>query len=288
LARIAPVASRAVGVAVGPTGPWPAYSFVPAFDRPPLSSSAGPPPLDRAPDRPAGGDDDPPLPMSGGPATPGATSGEVGMARLAVSAVDAMMAERPDSTLEAALDVFEVFASGSLTDEVYVLEDVAGKRIAIAPTAVRDKYRRGGTPRRHRSVHPDRRWRSRDRHGAWSEVRLPLRRSRAPAGCRTALWPGGGAPVTPRRVQADDLRALRRRDASPHHRVANDAAGAGRARQRGVHAWRRPMAAPRRPACAARAAHRAVRAPREAVDQARGGDDRRDAEPACGGRLRAP
>src|SRR2546426_9543792 len=55
-----------------------------------------------------------------------------------------MMAERPDSTLEAALDVFEVFASGSLTDEVYILEDVAGKRIAIAPTAVRDKYRRGG------------------------------------------------------------------------------------------------------------------------------------------------
>jgi len=26
---------------------------------------------------------------------------------------------------------------------VYILEDVAGKRIAIAPTAVRDKYRRG-------------------------------------------------------------------------------------------------------------------------------------------------
>src|SRR2546422_7917311 len=70
------------------------------------------------------------------------------MARLAVSALDAMMAERPDSTLEAALDVFEVFASGSLTDEVYILEDVAGKRIAIAPTAVRDKYRRGGAPAR--------------------------------------------------------------------------------------------------------------------------------------------
>jgi hypothetical protein len=37
LARIAPVASRAIGVAVVPTGPWPAYSFVPSFDRPPLS-----------------------------------------------------------------------------------------------------------------------------------------------------------------------------------------------------------------------------------------------------------
>jgi hypothetical protein len=65
------------------------------------------------------------------------------MARLAVSAVEAMMAERPDGTLETALDVFEVFASGSLTDEIYILEDVAGKRIAIAPTALRDKYRRG-------------------------------------------------------------------------------------------------------------------------------------------------
>jgi hypothetical protein len=65
------------------------------------------------------------------------------MARLAVSAIDAMMAEAPERTLEAALDVFEVFASGSLTNEVYILEDVAGKRIAIAPTAVRDKYRRG-------------------------------------------------------------------------------------------------------------------------------------------------
>lgn len=37
LARIAPVASRAAGVAVVPTGPWPAYSFVPTFDRLPLS-----------------------------------------------------------------------------------------------------------------------------------------------------------------------------------------------------------------------------------------------------------
>ncbi len=53
------------------------------------------------------------------------------------------MAERPDATLEAALGVFEVFASGSLIDEVYVLDDVSGKRIAIAPTALKDKYRRG-------------------------------------------------------------------------------------------------------------------------------------------------
>jgi Gas vesicle synthesis protein GvpL/GvpF len=52
LARIAPVASRAVGVAVVPTGPWPAYSFVPAFDRPPLAPAATP--LDRPADRRAG------------------------------------------------------------------------------------------------------------------------------------------------------------------------------------------------------------------------------------------
>jgi Gas vesicle synthesis protein GvpL/GvpF len=53
LARIAPVASRAVGVAVVPTGPWPAYSFVPNFDRPPLAPAA-PSPTDPAADRRAG------------------------------------------------------------------------------------------------------------------------------------------------------------------------------------------------------------------------------------------
>ena len=65
------------------------------------------------------------------------------MARMPISAVEDLMAQRPDATLESALEVFEVFASGSLTDEVYILDDVAGKRIAIAPTALRDKYRRG-------------------------------------------------------------------------------------------------------------------------------------------------
>ena len=54
-----------------------------------------------------------------------------------------MMAQRPDATLEVLLEVFEVFASGSLTDEVYILDDVGGKRIAIAPTALKEKYRRG-------------------------------------------------------------------------------------------------------------------------------------------------
>ena len=63
--------------------------------------------------------------------------------RLQRSAVERLMEERPGTTLEAALEVFEVFASGSLTDEVYILDDVAGKRIAIAPTLLKDKYRRG-------------------------------------------------------------------------------------------------------------------------------------------------
>jgi hypothetical protein len=53
------------------------------------------------------------------------------------------MSERPAERLEAVLGVFEVFASGSLTDEVYVLDDVAGKRIAIAPASLKEKYRRG-------------------------------------------------------------------------------------------------------------------------------------------------
>ena len=63
------------------------------------------------------------------------------MARLRIQAVDEMMAARPEQTLEQALDVFEVFASGSLTDEVYILDDVSGKRIAIAPRELKERYR---------------------------------------------------------------------------------------------------------------------------------------------------
>jgi hypothetical protein len=64
------------------------------------------------------------------------------MTRLARTAVETLVEQRTDRNLESALEVFEVFASGSLTDEVYILEDVAGKRIAIAPTALKEKYRR--------------------------------------------------------------------------------------------------------------------------------------------------
>jgi hypothetical protein len=61
--------------------------------------------------------------------------------RLPVVDVEAMMAERPGgTTLAEALGVFEVFASGSLTDEVYVLDDVSGKRIAIAPRGLKERY----------------------------------------------------------------------------------------------------------------------------------------------------
>jgi hypothetical protein len=63
--------------------------------------------------------------------------------RLPLATVDDLMRREPGASLEAALDVFEVFASGSLTDEVYILDDVAGKRIAIAPGAFKEKYRRG-------------------------------------------------------------------------------------------------------------------------------------------------
>ena len=64
------------------------------------------------------------------------------MSRLLRTDVERLMEASPDGTLEAALDVFEVFASGSLTDEVYILENVAGKRIAIAPAALKAQYRR--------------------------------------------------------------------------------------------------------------------------------------------------
>jgi hypothetical protein len=64
------------------------------------------------------------------------------MSRLLRTDVERLMETSPEGTLEAALEVFEVFASGSLTDEVYILENVAGKRIAIAPAALKDKYRR--------------------------------------------------------------------------------------------------------------------------------------------------
>ena len=63
--------------------------------------------------------------------------------RLKRDDVERLMEGRPaGSTLEEALEVFEVFASGTLADEIYVLDDVAGKRIAIAPAALKAKYRK--------------------------------------------------------------------------------------------------------------------------------------------------
>jgi len=43
---------------------------------------------------------------------------------------------------EEALGVFKAFASGTLADEVYVLDDMSGKRVAIAPEVLRVKYRK--------------------------------------------------------------------------------------------------------------------------------------------------
>ena len=62
--------------------------------------------------------------------------------RLAIPEVEAIMARQPSgTTLEQALGVFEVFGSGTLTGEIYVLDDVSGKRIAIAPREIKERYR---------------------------------------------------------------------------------------------------------------------------------------------------
>jgi hypothetical protein len=63
--------------------------------------------------------------------------------RLRLGEVEALMEARGAGvSLEEALEVFEVFASGSLTDEVYILDDVSGKRIAIAPKEFKERYRK--------------------------------------------------------------------------------------------------------------------------------------------------
>ena len=60
--------------------------------------------------------------------------------RIRVEQVERQMAAEGKS-LEELLGVFEVFASSSLADEVYILEDVAGKRIAIAPAELKQRHR---------------------------------------------------------------------------------------------------------------------------------------------------
>jgi hypothetical protein len=63
--------------------------------------------------------------------------------RVPLGEVVALMEARGSGvSLEEALEVFEVFASGSLTDEVYILDDVSGKRIAIAPKELKERYRK--------------------------------------------------------------------------------------------------------------------------------------------------
>ena len=61
--------------------------------------------------------------------------------RIRVDQVEQQMAGAEGKTLEEVLGVFEVFASGSLTDEVYILDDVGGKRIAIAPAALKQRFK---------------------------------------------------------------------------------------------------------------------------------------------------
>jgi hypothetical protein len=47
---------------------------------------------------------------------------------------------------EEALEVFKVFASGIPPGEVYVPNEVSGKRIAMAPAVLRAKYRKERRP----------------------------------------------------------------------------------------------------------------------------------------------
>lgn len=54
LTRITPIASHAVSVAIVPTGPWPAYSFAPSFDRPASLTDVAPEPRERPIERRAG------------------------------------------------------------------------------------------------------------------------------------------------------------------------------------------------------------------------------------------
>jgi hypothetical protein len=61
--------------------------------------------------------------------------------RIPVEQVERRMAAAEGKSLEEVLGVFEVFASGSLDDEVYVLDDVGGKRIAIAPSALKQRFK---------------------------------------------------------------------------------------------------------------------------------------------------
>jgi hypothetical protein len=60
--------------------------------------------------------------------------------RIRAEVVEQQMVAADGKSLEEVLGVFEVFASGSLEGEVYILDDVGGKRIAIAPTALKQRY----------------------------------------------------------------------------------------------------------------------------------------------------
>jgi hypothetical protein len=61
--------------------------------------------------------------------------------RIRVEDVEQQMAAQDGKSLEEVLGVFEIFASGSLVGEVYILDDVGGKRIAIAPTALKQRFK---------------------------------------------------------------------------------------------------------------------------------------------------
>ena len=55
--------------------------------------------------------------------------------------MERQMAGAEGKTLGEVLGVSEVFSSGCLNDEEYILDDVGRRRIAIAPAALRQRFR---------------------------------------------------------------------------------------------------------------------------------------------------
>jgi len=254
-----------------PTGPWPAYSFAPPLNRPPVVRVA-PSGSTRAPS-PAEGLGCGPTscpPSRFGIPLARIFEGDL-MTRLSCTAVEQMMNQRPDATLEAALEVFEVFRADRSRTRCTSWTTSADKRIAIAPPALKEKYRRGepwpSSSSRIRLAREAPR-----SHGARAAARVSL--------CEPELLLDAarryGSPreaVAPRGVQAYALRALRHE--TRHHITVLQTTQFEFAEngQRPSSCAGGGSGCARRAARAARPARRTLRAPREAVDQRHRGDD---------------
>jgi hypothetical protein len=65
--------------------------------------------------------------------------------RISVDQMERQMAGAGGKSLEEILEVSEGVASGPLNDYMYVLDGVGGKRIAIAPAALKQRFKRPAT-----------------------------------------------------------------------------------------------------------------------------------------------